>query len=308
MNDFKRIVISTAFVCASLAGSVIPVSAEESTVQVYRLYNRWTGEHLFTADNGEYSSLGKVGWIQEGVSWLSPMDGKEPVYRLYNSWSGEHLYTKDPEEYHTLPGYGWDQEGCMFYSDDEKEVPVYRLLNPYSGFHHYTTDSGEYEKLKSIGWKQEGLVWYGKKKDDQSTQTQPVKIGGESLPEGNSGRIVVGDYSAKLDTQNGRSPQEVVDAEDDAYYSPWYPGFFKAFIADHDGQGFDAIRNNDTAYWIRNGNDVRVLHKASLYHGINTGHGLILDDGRDFHKVPDGFLIMYCCDDFDDHVTITYWN
>lgn len=37
--------------------------------EVLRLYNRWTGEHLYTTNRAEYDSLGRRGWSGEGVAF-----------------------------------------------------------------------------------------------------------------------------------------------------------------------------------------------------------------------------------------------
>lgn len=151
----------TASISYGLLKKTITVGG--SGVPMYRLYNPYSGEHLFTADSNEYSSLPSYGWRQEGVAWTAPQTGTAPVYRLYNPYSGDHHYTADANEYASLPGAGWRQEGVSFYSDDEKHTPMYRLFNPYAsvGTHHYTADAGEYGALPSHGWVQEGTSWYG---------------------------------------------------------------------------------------------------------------------------------------------------
>lgn len=130
---------------------------------VYRLYNPNSGDHHYTMDSNEYSTLGGIGWKQEGVAWISPESSSTPVYRLYNPNSGDHHYTVDSNEYATLPRHGWRKEGVAWYSDDAHGVTVYRLFNPNVtvGTHHYTKDSNEYATLKALGWKQEGVAWYG---------------------------------------------------------------------------------------------------------------------------------------------------
>ena len=44
----------------------------DSQVTVWRLYNRWSGEHLFTTDREEYDGLVAVGWSGEGEAWSRP--------------------------------------------------------------------------------------------------------------------------------------------------------------------------------------------------------------------------------------------
>ena len=136
--------------------------AEGAGVPVYRLYNRWSGEHLFTTDKSEYESLQGLGWSGEGEAWTSPSEG-DTVFRLYNPYSGDHHYTMDQGEYDGLGRIGWRQEGRVFFSADaSRGVPVYRLFNRWltQGTHLFTGDEGEYDGLGRIGWQQEGVAFY----------------------------------------------------------------------------------------------------------------------------------------------------
>ena len=136
-----------------------------ATQEMHRLYNAWTGEHFYTADDAERASLEKVGWSYEGVGWTAPTKGDE-VYRLYNPYvqGGDHHYTMDEDEYEALRGYGWRQEGIGWHSADEKSgEPLWRQYNPYAktGTHNYTADKNEKDTLLALGWHDEGIAWYG---------------------------------------------------------------------------------------------------------------------------------------------------
>ena len=134
--------------------------------QMHRLYNPYSGEHLYTADTSERDALAGIGWIYEGVGWTAPKGSQTPVWRLYNPYSGDHHYTMKADEYESLAKIGWEQEGIAWYSaskDDKGAVPLYRLFNPYAtvATHHYTASSDEYNKLGEAGWEKEGYAWYG---------------------------------------------------------------------------------------------------------------------------------------------------
>lgn len=104
-------------------------------IDVVRLYNPWTGEHLFSVDQKEVSDCEKAGWQNEGTfwkayshvgDWQAKFGGKDKkcgatVYRLYNPWTGEHLYTTSSEEYNKLKTTGWNGEGIAFYSVNVKK-------------------------------------------------------------------------------------------------------------------------------------------------------------------------------------------
>ncbi len=134
-----------------------------SPVPMYRLYNPWSGEHLFTQNKSEVDSLVRLGWRDEGIAWKSPSWSESPVYRLYNPYSGDHFYTMDVDEYNYLGSIGWNQEGISFYSaSKETGRPIYRLFNRWltQGTHLFTTSKSEYTQLGAIGWSQEGIAFY----------------------------------------------------------------------------------------------------------------------------------------------------
>ena len=136
-------------------------SPRPPSVTMYRLYNRYTGEHFYTSDVSERDRLVSVGWSYEGVGWVAPVSG-DPVYRLYNGHvrGGDHHYTTSASERDSLVRAGWSYEGVGWRSGGS--VPVYRQYNPYArtGTHNYTADGSENDRLVSVGWRAEGVGWY----------------------------------------------------------------------------------------------------------------------------------------------------
>ena len=57
---------------------------------VYRLYNRVTGDHLYTNSVEERDTLSKSQWNYEGVAFKAPI-GTKPVFRMYNPNAGDHF-------------------------------------------------------------------------------------------------------------------------------------------------------------------------------------------------------------------------
>ena len=143
-------------------------AAAQDTAPMYRLYNRWTGEHFYTASAYERDSLSSVGWDYEGVGWTAPASG-DPVHRLYNPYApgGDHHYTTSAYERDALVAEGWSYEGVGWFSAAEgtDRVPLYRQYNPYAstGTHNYTASLYESDHLVSLGWRAEGIAWYGVK-------------------------------------------------------------------------------------------------------------------------------------------------
>ena len=134
-----------------------------SNIELYRLYNKYSGEHLYSNDASERDYLVSIGWNSENIAWSSPVTSKTPVYRLYNPYSGDHFYTTSKSEYNYLGSIGWNQENVGFWCSDSTNVTVYRLFNPYVkiGTHHFTTSKDEYYYLGTIGWRRENVAFYG---------------------------------------------------------------------------------------------------------------------------------------------------
>ena len=166
--------LSRALVAVALAGSALlaPVgqaSADEAApaadaVPMYRLYNRLTHEHLYTADAYERDVLSHDDWVDEGVGWTAPATSSVPVHRLYNPILHDHHYTTDTNEVKVLTeAHGWRDEGIGWYSADSTGIAVYRQFNAQLGVgaHNYTADRNEYDVNNGAhGWAGEGVGWY----------------------------------------------------------------------------------------------------------------------------------------------------
>lgn len=129
---------------------------------VYRLYNKATGQHLYTQNQSERNSLlTQSCWKDEGIGWYSPLTSSRPVYRLGNPNTEERHYTMDQEERKALIEHGWKDEGICWYSTESDTSCLYRLYNPNAetGNHHYTKSVKERDALVAQGWKDEGLAW-----------------------------------------------------------------------------------------------------------------------------------------------------
>lgn len=167
ISNLKLILVLLLGIAIGSFIKIIFAEAQETTsvqsVAVYRLYNETNGDHHYTTDANERTTLDRIGWNDENVAWMAPVTGS-PVYRLYNSYTGEHHYTTSESERDSLSNNGWTFEGTSWNTADASGVPVYRLFNPNAkgvGSHHYTTDANEKDYLASVGWRYEGIGWYG---------------------------------------------------------------------------------------------------------------------------------------------------
>lgn len=147
------------------AGYIAESEAANATTTLYRLYNPWTHEHLFTTDKNEYDMLVAAGWTAEGSTGKVAVKQGKGVYRLYNPTTGEHHYTTSEDEVAACVKAGWKNEGIHFHSVKNGNVPVYSMYNPYEKkfYHHYTSDPDEIARMVNDGWLNEGIKWYESK-------------------------------------------------------------------------------------------------------------------------------------------------
>lgn len=135
-------------------GSTAPVHIDLYDKGVYRIYNKATGQHLFTPNNAEATYLTGKGWTYEGVGFRYG-DG-DPVYRIYNPNTGDHVLVTNHAEHDQLVAAGWQCEGESF-----RQGTTYALHRLYNGTsHHYTYDTNEITTLISAGWTDEGVAFY----------------------------------------------------------------------------------------------------------------------------------------------------
>ena len=179
----RRWVLCAALALVALVA--LPQAALAEAKPVWRLYNRYDGDHMWTLDKAEYDSLVKAGWTGEGKAWQAPHResmNEGFVYRLYNPWSGEHLFTMDEAEYDQLGKAGWRKEGTAFESA-KVGAPAWRLYNRWltRGTHLYTTDKAEYDRLVKLGWVGEGVRFCGKLPESRLKQLTHYRIGLNSL-------------------------------------------------------------------------------------------------------------------------------
>ena len=89
------------------------------TVPLFRLFDRSTGLHHWTADAHEASVLAsQPSWDYEGPIGdllAGPVTGAVPMYRLVLTGTAFHLWTIDPNEHKTLQTKGWKSEGIVGY-------------------------------------------------------------------------------------------------------------------------------------------------------------------------------------------------
>ena len=248
-NKIKAVGISAAL-ATTLGLGLAPAAAlakpaAEDLVTVVRMYNKWTGEHLFTTNALEVADLEARGWQNEGTYWKAPAapTDKEhkdnakymPVYRLYNPNSSDHLYTTDLVEYTNLMAAGWNGEDVKFMSaatpdaDNKAKVGgieddaegIYRQFNPNVtvGTHNYG-GLAENNQLLAAGWKADGV--------DEDGYQQPMLYGYELKKEQDEAYLLnsIGKlqeaYKAKLKEFNDVKDAVLADVKADKYKKSAY--------------------------------------------------------------------------------------
>ena len=132
------------------------------TTPIYRLYNPYTQEHIYTANEAEREQLEAIGWLFDGVAWNAPKSG-DTVYRLYNPFDDWHTYSGSQEEIGILTELGWVVDGVVCCSaSGDNTAAVYRLFNPYEqrNYHLLTVSEEERDWLVTLGWQLEGVAMY----------------------------------------------------------------------------------------------------------------------------------------------------
>lgn len=248
-NKLKAVGISAALATtlglglAPAAALAKPVPAD--LVDVVRMYNKWTGEHLFTTNALEVADLEARGWANEGTYWKAPavdtdtehLGNKDfmPVYRLYNPYTSDHLYTTNLVEYTDLMAAGWRGEDVKFKSaakpDEHNKAKIgevdpaaegiYRQFNPNVtvGTHNYG-GLAENKKLLDLGWKADGV--------NEDGYQQPALYGYELKKEQDEAYLLtsIGElqeaYKAKLKEFNGIKDAILADVKADKYKKDAY--------------------------------------------------------------------------------------
>ena len=247
-NKFKAVGISAAL-ATTLGLGLAPAAAlakpaAEDLVTVVRMYNKWTGEHLFTTNALEVADLEARGWQNEGTYWKAPAVPKKDtdsnakymrVYRLYNPYTSDHLYTTDLVEYTNLMAAGWNGEDVKFMSaatsdaDNKAKVGgieddaegIYRQFNPNVtvGTHNYG-GLAENNQLLAAGWKADGV--------DEDGYQQPMLYGYELKKEQDEAYLLnsIGKlqeaYKAKLKEFNDVKDAVLADVKADKYKKSAY--------------------------------------------------------------------------------------
>lgn len=250
------------------------VSADKERVSMYRVYNKNSGEHFYTANSGERNHLVKLGWHDEGIGWVAPKKSDKPVYRLYNKNGGEHHYTLSLKEKKHLVSVGWKDEGIGWYSDEAKGMPVYRQYNPhaFSNNHNYSTNEKEKRHLISIGWKDEGIGWYGLK--NRTAADEPDST---ITPEGNR-RVTAKSNVKSFDPDSSSGKNEIA-----SFYNS-----IQDYWVSEDAGG---------EHW-----KIVVSEDSSLLKDINNGkivtNDIIVMPANEYFSVSTSFKYKYHDDDY----------
>ncbi|WP_248922279.1 CotH kinase family protein [Olsenella intestinalis] len=248
-DDAQKSAAAKADASKAAAPAVSPTAddayyEEDEVVDLYRLYNPYSGEHFYTASAYERDVLAAIGWNDEGLAWKVPTKRGDSVYRLYNPFAGDHHYTLSAYERDSLVKVGWNYEGVAWLSASFGRLPVWRLYNPYVsiGTHHYTISRFEYESVVRAGWNGEAIGFYAV--DPDHVLKDPTK----DFSHG------VASLTANVVAADGSSPQTLRSsiAHDALYlFLPSYADLTKVTLSAFDAAGRPidlALSGNKTAF------------------------------------------------------------
>jgi hypothetical protein len=148
-----------------------PTGAPPGAIALYRLLNRTTGDHFYTASAAERdAAVANAGYSGEGLACYVYGDaasapGTIPLYRLLNRTTGDHFYTASAAERDAaVAQHGYTDEGtacAVFAAQAAGTVPLYRLANARTGDHFYTALAAEREAaVTQLGYGSEGIACY----------------------------------------------------------------------------------------------------------------------------------------------------
>jgi lysyl endopeptidase len=126
----------------------------QSTLPVYRFFNKNNGAHLYTISEEEKAQILILTnqWSYEGIKFYVHQDLElqaVPVYRFWNTENGAHLYTiSEDEKNYVLNNLAkFNYEGAKFYVYESQITtglkPVFRFFNKKNGAHLYTISNEE---------------------------------------------------------------------------------------------------------------------------------------------------------------------
>ncbi|MCH9275439.1 InlB B-repeat-containing protein [Bifidobacterium amazonense] len=105
----------TEFPGTTAVKAQIAAISDPIVTPVYRLYNKVNGDHVWSSDDNEKTSLSKkADWNYEGIAFFTPTyTGTVTVSRLHKD--SRHLLSTDRNEQSALSKkYGWKNEGTAF--------------------------------------------------------------------------------------------------------------------------------------------------------------------------------------------------
>lgn len=144
-----------------------------SRVQVYRLYNPQSRQHLFSANSTEIDALTGsqgMGFVNEGVAYATSGSAPQGLHRFFQTATGRHFYSANDQERDLIvanPASGYVYEGVAYRvygsaSPPQGGTAVVRYFDPLQGSHFYSASVQEQAILQSSQptWVREGIAWY----------------------------------------------------------------------------------------------------------------------------------------------------
>lgn len=146
-----------------------PTTSTTASADMYRMYNRNSGEHFYTASTVERDSLVNAGWRYEGHRLGERPRRLPPRFTAYTRVPTITTPPVPMSATASSPLAGATRASGWYSEDAIKDKPLYRQFNPNvnieaihnnSGSHNYTMSYDEHSFLVGAGWRGEGVAWY----------------------------------------------------------------------------------------------------------------------------------------------------
>lgn len=109
-------------------------------IAVHEVVNSLNGDHVYTSDAAQISTLVGAGYTDTGTLFSVPATGSTvPVYQLHST-AGRHIYTAWAPERDKLASQGWSLDGVAFQTPAKATgtVPVFRYYDGATKSHVLT--------------------------------------------------------------------------------------------------------------------------------------------------------------------------
>ena len=152
------------------------ISQQTGDRAVYRLYQPYTGIHLYTTSQAEVTNatyaLGNTAqtiYVNEGIAFYAPPNSSTTptpsMWRMRNTVTGDYFFASDQEKGAvgcSHPTYALEKSPFVEYTSQitPNSFPIFRYFNPSTKIHFYSSSSSEGVSAMQSGYLSEGVAFF----------------------------------------------------------------------------------------------------------------------------------------------------